>query len=58
VGVLNIRNIVTVRKTKDAHAIFLDEYKDKYPEANRQDVTKNVILFTQILGRNGNNRQF
>ena len=28
------------QKKKDAYAVLLDKYRDRYPEANRQDVTK------------------
>jgi hypothetical protein len=41
---LNPRNTVTVRQ-KDTYAILLDKYRDRYPEADRQNGTKNFNSF-------------
>ena len=39
------------QEIKDAYAILLDKYRERYTEANRQDVPKNVILSARSLER-------
>jgi hypothetical protein len=39
---LNARNIVTTRKKKNAYTMLLDKYRNRYREANREDVTKKL----------------
>jgi hypothetical protein len=40
-----------LQEIKDAYAILLDKYRERYTEANRQDVPKNVILSARSLER-------
>jgi Zn-dependent M32 family carboxypeptidase len=38
----SIQGIEKVSEKKDAYEILLDKYQGRYPEANREDVTKKI----------------